>query len=116
MGRLVFLQFLQKKGWLGVKSGAEWGSGDTEFIQNLFAHCKDKDHFVDDVLEVLFNDLNTERPQNLSTVKYQLSTIKVPYLNGGLFERDATDETNFPLPAKYMQQMLDFFVTLMMRK
>ncbi len=111
MGRLVFLQFLQKKGWLGVKSGAEWGSGDTEFIQNLFAHCKDKDHFVDDVLEVLFNDLNTERPQNLSTVKYQLSTIKVPYLNGGLFERDATDETNFPLPAKYMQSLLDFFAS-----
>ncbi len=111
MGRLVFLQFLQKKGWLGVKSGAEWGSGDTEFIQNLFAHCEDKDHFVDDVLEVLFNDLNTERPQNLSTVKYQLSTIKVPYLNGGLFERDATDETNFPLPAKYMQSLLDFFAS-----
>ena len=22
----------------------------------------------------------------------------VPYLNGGLFERDATDETDFPLP------------------
>ena len=111
MGRLVFLQFLQKKGWLGVKSGAEWGSGDTEFIQNLFAHCEDKDHFVDDVLEVLFNDLNTERPQNLSTVKYQLSNIKVPYLNGGLFERDATDETNFPLPAKYMQSLLDFFAS-----
>ncbi len=111
MGRLVFLQFLQKKGWLGVKSGAEWGSGDTEFIQNLFAHCEDKDHFVDDVLEALFNDLNTERPQNLSTVKYQLSTIKVPYLNGGLFERDATDETNFPLPAKYMKSLLDFFAS-----
>ena len=26
-----------------------------------------------------------------------------------MFERDASDETNFPLPAKYMQQMLDFF-------
>ena len=39
MGRLVFLQFLQKKGWLGVGIHDEWGSGDSEFIQNLFARC-----------------------------------------------------------------------------
>jgi len=32
-------------------------------------------------------------------------------LNGGLFERDATDETEFPLPAKYMQSLLDFFAS-----
>ena len=37
--------------------------------------------------------------------------LKVPYLNGGLFERDATDETEFPLPAKYMQSLLDFFAS-----
>ena len=36
---------------------------------------------------------------------------KIPYLNGGLFEREATDETEFPLPAKYMQSMLDFFAS-----
>ncbi|MBO6217877.1 MAG: N-6 DNA methylase, partial [Prevotella sp.] len=111
MGRLVFLQFLQKKGWLGVPVGAEWGSGDREFIQNLFANCQDKDHFIDNVLEVLFNDLNTERKDDnsqLSIFNYQL---KVPYLNGGLFERDATDETEFPLPAKYMQSLLDFFAS-----
>ena len=47
MGRLVFLQFLQKKGWLGVPANAEWGTGDAEFIQNLFANTKDKDHFID---------------------------------------------------------------------
>ena len=102
MGRLVFLQFLQKKGWLGVPANAEWGTGDAEFIQNLFANTKDKDHFIDNVLEALFNDLNSEDEKKLP--KY-----RTPYLNGGLFERDASDETNFPLPAKYMQQMLDFF-------
>ncbi len=111
MGRLVFLQFLQKKGWLGVPAGKPWGKGDTEFIQTLFAQCNDKDHFVDDVLEVLFNDLNTERESDnsqLSILNYQ---FKLPYLNGGLFERDATDETEFPLPAKYMQSLLDFFAS-----
>ena len=105
MGRLVFLQFLQKKGWLGVPLNEDWGNGDHEFIQNLFANTKDKDNFVDGVLEAIFNDLNTEREGDKSK-KYK---FKIPYLNGGLFERDATDETNFPLPAKYMESMLDFF-------
>ena len=112
MGRLVFLQFLQKKGWLGVPVGAEWGTGDAEFIQNLFAQCQDKDHFIDNVLEVLFNDLNTERKGDLATPSLGGSKGRlIPYLNGGLFERDATDETEFPLPAKYMQSLLDFFAS-----
>jgi methylase of polypeptide subunit release factors len=102
MGRLVFLQFLQKKGWLGVRAGEPWGTGDSEFIQNLFTQCNDKDHFIDNVLEALFNDLNSEDER-------KLPQFRTPYLNGGLFERDASDEANFPLPAKYMQQMLDFF-------
>ena len=104
MGRLVFLQFLQKKGWLGVPVNAEWGSGDPEFIQNLFAQTKDKDHFIDNVLEALFNDLNSEDNK-------QLPQYRIPYLNGGLFERDKTDETEFSLPAKYMQSLLDFFAS-----
>ena len=104
MGRLVFLQFLQKKGWLGVPAGAEWGTGDAEFIQNLFAQTADKEHFIDNVLEALFNDLNSENEK-------KLPQYRTPYLNGGLFERDATDETEFPLPAKYMQSLLDFFAS-----
>ncbi len=111
MGRLVFLQFLQKKGWLGVPVNASWGEGDPEFIQTLFAECMDKDHFIDNTLETLFNDLNTEREGNLSPLTSYLSPLKIPYLNGGLFERDVTDETEFPLPAKYMQSLLDFFAS-----
>ena len=104
MGRLVFLQFLQKKGWLGVPAGAEWGTGDAEFIQNLFAKTADKDHFIDNVLEALFNDLNSENEK-------KLPQYRTPYLNGGLFERDETDEKAFLLPAKYMQSLLDFFAS-----
>ena len=104
MGRLVFLQFLQKKGWLGVPVNASWGEGDREFIQNLFAECEDKDHFIDNELESLFNDLNNEE-------RKELTRYRTPYLNGGLFERDASDETEFPLPAKYMQSLLNFFAS-----
>ena len=28
LGRIVFLHFLQKKGWLGVPEGEDWGNGD----------------------------------------------------------------------------------------
>lgn len=108
MGRIVFIQFLQKKGWMGVPVNKDWGEGDAEFVMHLFEQAKDKDHFIDEVLEPLFNDLNTERVDDLSTLNVQ---CKVPYLNGGLFEREATDETLFPLPAKYMQSMLDFFAS-----
>lgn len=104
MGRLVFLQFLQKKGWLGVPVDKEWGSGDPEFIQTLFAECNDKDHFIDHELESLFNDLNNEE-------RKVLTRYRTPYLNGGLFERDASDETEFPLLAKYMESLLNFFAS-----
>jgi len=108
MGRLVFLQYLQKKGWLGVPVSEAWGEGDAEFIQHLFERCTDKDHFIDNVLEALFNDLNTERTNDLAAPAVG-KNIRVPYLNGGLFERESTDETQFPLPASYMQSLLDFF-------
>ena len=104
MGRLVFLQFLQKKGWLGVGIHDEWGSGDSEFIQNLFARCNDKDHFIDKVLEPLFNDLNSENEK-------KLPRYRTPYLNGGLFEQEVADEMDFPLPEKYMKSLLDFFAS-----
>ncbi|MBO7579814.1 MAG: N-6 DNA methylase [Prevotella sp.] len=108
MGRLVFLQYLQKKGWLGVPVNAEWGAGDAEFVQHLFENSTDKDHFVDNVLEALFDDLNSERANDLVSSAVGRN-IRVPYLNGGLFEREATDETEFPLPGNYMKSLLDFF-------
>ena len=110
MGRLVFLQFLQKKGWLGVPVNAKWGDGDREFIQHLFENAADKDTFVDNVLEPLFNDINSERDGDIASPAVG-KDIRVPYLNGGLFEPDAADAVDFPLPAKYMKSMLDFFAS-----
>ncbi len=108
MGRLVFLQFLQKKGWLGVKVDEKWGEGSHTFIKDLFDKTVDKENFVDNVLEALFDNLNTVRTNDLvSSIIGE--GIRVPYLNGGLFERDAADETRFPLPAEFMERMLFFF-------
>ena len=108
MGRLVFLQFIQKKGWLGVPVNKEWGEGSHTFIQDLFENTSDKDHFIDNVLESLFNDLNTERSNDIVSPAVG-KNIRVPYLNGGLFERDLEDDANFPLPGEYMHRLLEFF-------
>ena len=110
MGRLVFLQFLQKKGWMGVPVGKEWGEGDAEFVLHLFENCSDKEHFIDNVLEPLFDDLNSERTDNLVSPAVGRN-IRVPYLNGGLFEHEDTDETLFPLPSKYIDSLLAFFAS-----
>lgn len=103
MGRLVFIQFLQKKGWMGVPADKAWGEGDRDFIQNVFKQSANKDNFVDEVLEPLFRDINTDRAGYLVTspkVNFD-QQIKVPYLNGGLFEEDAYDRADFAIPAKY---------------
>lgn len=110
MGRLVFIQFLQKKGWMGVPADdAAWKNGDKDFVQNLFKKTANKDTFVDDVLEPLFDDLNTKRGNDLVSSEIVGKGIKVPYLNGGLFEEDAQDNTEFPLPKKFMENLLEFF-------
>ena len=111
MGRLVFIQFLQKKGWMGVPIGDSWAGGDPEFLQNLFERSDKKDTFIDDVLEPLFNDLNTKRHGDLVTNQNVGIGIKVPYLNGGLFELDKSDDTKFPLPSRFMKKLLEFFAS-----
>lgn len=35
LGQIVFLYFLQKKGWLGVEPGQRWGSGAKDFLRRL---------------------------------------------------------------------------------
>lgn len=37
LGQIVFLYFLQKKGWFGVPRDADWGEGSRHFLRELFA-------------------------------------------------------------------------------
>ena len=107
MGRIVFLQFIQKKGWLGVPVNKEWGDGDKEFLQNLYERSN-KSNFIDNVLEVLFNDINTKRDNDLAS-SILGPGIKVPYLNGGLFQRESADECSFKLPKAQLDEIFKFF-------
>ena len=40
LGQIVFLYFIQKKGWLGVKPNEKWGTGDRHFLRTLFNESK----------------------------------------------------------------------------
>lgn len=110
MGRLVFLQFLQKKGWLGVPADKPWGEGDQHFLQNLFAKSNHKDDFLDKVLEpLLFETLNDgERANEIADARLG-ENIKIPYLNGGLFESDALDKRKVIFPADLFKDLFQFF-------
>lgn len=84
LGQIVFLYFLQKKGWFGVKRGQEWGLGSKQFLRELFAkkHGSFKNYF-NDVLEPLFYEaLRLERPGDY----YSQFDCRIPFLNGGLFD------------------------------
>jgi len=84
LGQVVFLYFLQKKGWFGVKRDAEWGTGPKDFLRRLFnKEYGDYKNFFNDILEPLFYEaLARERDDNY----YSRFNCKIPFLNGGLFE------------------------------
>lgn len=99
-GRIVFLYFLQRKGWL---------NGDRQYMHNLFYNSTEKDDFLDAVLEPLFFDvLNTDKPYRTDEAKALQGSENIPYLNGGLFARDEIDELDCKFPEDYFQKLFDF--------
>ncbi|MBS1775512.1 MAG: Eco57I restriction-modification methylase domain-containing protein [Bacteroidetes bacterium] len=110
LGRIVFLQFLQKKGWMGVPTNNEkWSGGDAKFLQNLFLNYADKEHFHSKALKTLFFEtLNRKRTNQLAPVALG-SNIRIPYLNGGLFDKDVSFDKDIDFPADLFRNLLEFF-------
>lgn len=110
LGRIVFLQFLQKKGWMGVPAkNTDWKGGDIKFLQSLFAVSKNKAVFHSKELRTLFFEtLNEKRKNNIAPALLG-KDIKIPYLNGGLFEKDLSFSNDIDFPEDYFANLLDFF-------
>lgn len=110
MGRIVFLYFLQSKGWL---------AGNLHYMHDLFYDASDevKGDFLDKVLEPMFFGLLNTNPEDRSSaplvngvgVKYIPNADKIPYLNGGLFQQEKIDEVDSVFPAGMFQSLFDFF-------
>lgn len=110
LGRLVFLQFLQKKGWMGVPaSRPDWNGGDKNYLSHLIERYNGNDRLLSDVLEPLFfNTLNEKREGDIADTRLG-ENIKIPYLNGGLFEKDSIDKLDIDFPYSYFKELMDFF-------
>ena len=85
LGRLIFLYFVQKKGWL---------NNDLDFLYNQFLFFKNNGQaelFYNDFLCPLFFETLNTPPQDRKTNVITNQKFNIPYLNGGLFEQDSTD-------------------------
>ena len=84
LGQIVFLYFLQKKGWFGVPKDGQWGDGPRDFLRQLFCEkIAPYTNLFNDVLEPLFYEaLAKERDEDF----YSRFRCKIPFLNGGLFD------------------------------
>lgn len=90
LGQIVFLYFLQKKGWLGVPKNEPWGKGEKKFMQALYNEAiAEKQNFFKDYLQYLFYEaLAKARTNSPDPSYYKRFDCKIPFLNGGLFEAD----------------------------
>ena len=110
MGRIVFLHFLQKKGWL---------NDNPTFLRDLFLSSPHQADFLEQVLEPLFFGIfNTEPEQReklFADEQWDKGLLKqwehLPYLNGGLFERDEVDKMNIKLPASLFNDLFTFLAS-----
>ena len=113
LGRIVFLHFVQKKRWLGVPLGAPWGEGPDNFLLHLFSAAPPalQADFLDGVLEPLFDrGLDTDRNAEgdaYDTLVPAVGTVRIPWLSGGLFERDRQDRLPSRFPPELFRDLFE---------
>ena len=113
LGRIVFLHFVQKKRWLGVPLSHEWGEGLDNFLLHLFrsAPPEQQADFLDGVLEPLFDrGLDTDRSAEgdaYDTLVPAVGTVRIPWLSGGLFERDRQDRLPSCFPPELFRNLFE---------
>lgn len=90
LGQIVFIYFLQKKGWLGVPKDQKMGEGPKNFLRKKFDEINENGgSYFNDFLRFLFYDA-LAKEHNDEGIKYFNKNLgcKIPFLNGGLFEAD----------------------------
>lgn len=88
LGQIVFLYFLQKKGWLGVAKNERWGTGKKRFVQELNEQAQTEGvNFFKDKLQYLFYEALAKERDDVNSY-YERFHCRIPFLNGGLFEAD----------------------------
>ncbi|MGB9795047.1 DNA methyltransferase, partial [Caldisericum exile] len=113
LSRIMFLYFLQRKGWLKWKDYVQ----DRNYIKNLWLKYKDwreskkvKDVFYSQWLSSLFFGAFNKKnhlfhPSLPEDIKESFSIM--PFLNGGLFSRTELDELGFDIPDDVFEWMFE---------
>jgi hypothetical protein len=104
LNRLMFIYFIQKKSFL---------DGDMNYLRNRLAASqrRGKDRFYRDFLCPLFFEGFAKREQERSAAMNELLG-KVPYLNGGIFQRHQIEELHgktIQIPDAAFARLFDFF-------
>jgi len=90
-------------------SNTKWEGGDKNYLSKLVDNYINNDRLLSDVLEPLFfKTLNEKRDGDIADSKLG-ENIKIPYLNGGLFDKDRIDELDIDFPYSYFKDLMEFF-------
>lgn len=114
LSRILFIYFLQRKGWFKWKNYVQ----DTNYIKNFWLKYKallkqnkiKKDTFYSEWLCSLFfgafnkksNLISNNLPEEIKESLYLM-----PFLNGGLFSKNELDELNFNLPDSIFEWLFE---------
>lgn len=110
LSRILFIYFLQRKGWFKWKDYKQ----DKNYIKNLWSvyksKSKTKDTFYSQWLGSLFfgafnkkiHFINNDLPDDIKE-----SFNLMPFLNGGLFSKNKLDELNFDLPDNIFEWLFE---------
>jgi hypothetical protein len=105
LNRLMFLYFVQRKGWL---------DNDSEFLWNYWVAYKrshrPQDTFITEWLNILFFEAFNNCFQNRAELdylpeKYRTSFSLMPYLNGGLYRKNDLDQAPVPISDQQMESI-----------
>jgi len=114
LSRILFIYFLQRKGWFKWKNYVK----DTEYIKNYWLNYKKlleigktrKNSFYSEWLNSLFFGAFNKKSQLISPnlpddIKESLKLM--PFLNGGLFSKNQLDELGFDLPDSVFEWLFE---------
>nr|HID57806.1 hypothetical protein [Desulfobacterales bacterium] len=113
LSRIMFLYFVQKKGWLKWKDYVQ----DKRYTKNLWEkykkHTKKRDSFYSDWLCCLFFYALNGPGKHAYIWDFDIpneikeSFITMPFLNGGLFAENELDKIGFEVPDKVFELLFE---------
>ena len=109
LGRIVFLQFVQKKRWLGA-SDTNFNDGDKNFLQHFWnLSGKNESFYFAQLSSLFFDALNKNERAGQHFKMPDGNMVCVPFLGGGLFEKDRNEPDLLTFPPALFDGLFNFF-------